>query len=328
MRCFITLLLLSVTFQACGQPCAGTYTERDAAGNLKKYNDHTVSGMSGCVKDNMELSHFEATMESRTKRSVKCTPQYSFSSTTLVSSNNFYSYRDGKVYLDLNSLTGEYSKLTLAEDKSGNPVYTKLVGCFYERSGQILLDTTDSASSQYFDPMEIFTYTASSSTLEMVRYDDSVDWDYRFCPYLDTPWGFCDSLRNGNEMYFSTLTPAQQTATLNEAFLIRKQFNYLKISQNTFNSLWNNVDNAHVEKVREDYKYAVQTIVDSPRYIEQAWAQYIRKLRPTMPDITSSRMPPVCYPAKRTVTLSNGSTSLIRGEVCYLDGAYTWSADL
>jgi hypothetical protein len=318
----ITLALFIPFVVGCGNPCKGVYTERDDYGNLKKYNEYSQNGQ--CLKDSVSLSQWESSSESRLKKGVSCKPQPQFSSRALVSTNNFYGYRDGKVYLELNSSTGEYRRLTLAEGKQGDQVFSRLQGCFYERSGQILLDTVNSASSQYFDPMEIFTYTTTTpSTLEMVRFDDSVDWDYRFCPYLDTPWGFCDLLRNGNEMFFPTLTGAQQASLLAESLLIRRQFNYTVMSD--FSNVWSNSQAMRREAAREDYKFAVATLVDTPRYIDQAWADYVRGNRPIMPDITSNRIPPICYPGKRDVTLSDGSSSTIYGEVCYVDGQYVFT---
>lgn len=315
----LTLILL-VVFSSCGKPCRGIYTERDAYGTLKRFNEY--AGPDGqCMTDTLALTRWQSSLEDRTKKGVTCTPQQF--SATLISNNNFYSYRDGKVLLDLDP-SGTYRKLTLTVNKSGQPVFTRLEGCFYERSGQLLLDTEDVASSQYFDPMEIFSYTATSTTVDMVRFDDSQGWDYRYCPYLDTPWGFCDLLRNGNEMYFPNLTPAQEASTLNEALLIRKQFNYDIIDKGTFNSVWDQVENTGAEVTREEYKYAISTIVDTPRYIDEAWSDYVKGNRPIMPDLTSSTMPPVCYPSRQSVTLSNGNKGFIQGEACYVDGQYTF----
>lgn len=305
--------------------CRGTYYDRDSQGNLKKYNQFYLNGK--CLTDNMALSQWESSTEYRRIHNVSCTPQ-AFTSRSLVSDNNFYTYRNGKIYIDLNASTGEYRRLTLAEGKDGKQVYTRLQGCFYVRhdatyGDQLLLDSINVASSQNFDPMEIFTYTTTATTMEMSRFDDSSDWDYRNCPTLDTPFGFCDLLRNGNDMYFPVLTLAQQASVLAEALLIRKEFNYSVVTTATFNSLWNNPN--RTEETREDYKYATASIVDTPRYIDQAWADFVRGSRPTMPDITSSRMPPICYPSHRTVTLADGTTARINGEVCYVDGQYVFT---
>lgn len=323
MKTLISLsaLLALITLSGCGQ-CRGTYTERDSAGNLKKFNEHLQGGQ--CVKDNVALSRWESSSEARRKKNVKCKPQPQFASRTLASEGNFYSYRDGRIFLDLNSQTGEYTKLTLADGKNGEQIFSRLVGCFYERNSQILLDVIDVASSQYFDPMEIFTYTAIGSNFDMVRFDDSKDWDYRFCPYLNVPWGFCDLLKNGNEMFFPNLTPAEQSSLLSDALLIRKQFNYRVVASSTMTNAYNAAVAGRKETVAEDYQYAVASIVDTPRYLDQAWAEYVRGTRPIMPDITSSTMPPVCYSGKKNVTNSDGSSGSIYGQICYVDGQYTF----
>lgn len=315
------LLALSLLAVGCGSPCKGQYTQTDANGNLQKFNEHTQDGVQGCVTDNVPLTQWESSLQARVNAHVVCPAQPA--SRSLVAASNFYSYRDGKVYLDLNAATGEYRKLTLAEGKDSKQVFTRLQGCYYMRAGQLLLDTVNAASSQAFDPMEIFTYTTSSHALQMTRYDDSSDWDYKECPTLDTPDNFCADLRNGNEMYFPILTASQQSALLTEALLIRKQFNYSDVSSSTFEGLWANPTGT--EKVREDYKYAVAAIVDTPQYIDQAWASYVRGTSNTMPDITSSTMPPLCYQGKQSVTLADGSSGSIYGEVCYVNGSYSFT---
>lgn len=320
MRAFLLLLLLLLLFvsSGCGPVCGGIHSERDSQGKLVKYRE--TPGTTGCLKENLPLSRWEQTNEAW---KGGCKPQTS-PSMSLVSSSNFYSYRDGKIYLDLDSSTGEYRKLTLAESKDGPPLMTRLRGCFYERSGQLLLDTRNVVSDQYFDPMEIFTYTESSASMEMVRFDDSQEWGYRECPTLDTPWGVCDLLRNGNEMYFPVLNSTQQADLLAEALLVRRQFNFSKIPLSKFWSAWDQAEESRVPSSREGYKFAIQTVVDTPRYIDQAWASYVRGDRPIMPDLTENRMPPVCYPGKRPIVLPDGSTGTIYGEICYIDGVYTF----
>lgn len=268
-------------------------------------------------------TQWEKSREMRKKRGISCKPQ-TFSR-TLVSANNFYSYRDGKVFLDLNGTTGEFRRLTVAEGKGGETVYTRLLGCYYERNDsvfgdQLLLDTDSAASSQYFDPIEIFTFTTTVTTMEAVRFDDSSDWTAYFCPILDTLDSFCALLRNGNDLFFPALTVAQKGNLLVEAILIRRQFNFVNYAPSAFDPLW--TEPPGIELVREDYKYAVQAIVDTPRYIEGSWIKFVKRQSNRMPDITSNRVPPVCYSGRRTVTLSDGSTSLIYGQICYSDGEY------
>lgn len=305
----IVIVLLLLGAVGCGK--AESKLENTASEN------HWVSPLT--------RTQWEKSSELRRKGEIGCTPQTL--SRTLVSANNFYSYRDGKVFLDLNGATGEFRRLTVAEGKSGETVYTRLLGCYYERNDpvfgdQLLLDTDSAASSQYFDPMEVFMFTTTATTLEAVRFDDSSDWTAYFCPILDTPDNFCSLLRDGNDTFFPTLTATQKNTLLAEAILIRRQFNFVNYLASAFNTIWNAPPG--VERVREDYKFAVQSIVDTPRYIHGSWIKFLKRQSNSMPDTTSNRMRPVCYAGRRTVTVSNGSTSTTYGEVCYSNGEYTF----
>jgi len=313
------------------QDCRGTYYERDGFGVLKKFYQYPHDGK--CFTEPRPLSNWETSLE---RPKTDCVPQPQFASRSLASANNFYSYRDGKVYLDLNAETGTYRKLTLGEDKKGKATFTRLQGCFYQRTGtgvdvsfgnQLLLDTdmASLASSEHFDPMEIFRYDETPTTLSMTRFDSTEDWDYKFCPYLDTPWSFCTLLRNGNIMFWPTLAPADQTALKNEALLIRTQFNYDAVPLSTFESKWTSVPAQRVESGRDNWKYAVVHIVDTPRYKDEAWRDYLMGNRPTMPDVTSPSIPPVCYHGSQTVTLANGGQGKVYGEICYENGVYTFT---
>lgn len=256
----------------------------------------------------------------RARKAVTCVPQ-AFSK-TLVAANNYYGYRDGRQYLDLDGSTGTFRRLTIAEGKSGQRVVTRLQGCFYVRGNQLLLDTTYAISDQYFDPMEAFTFTLTGTSLNLVRFDDSATWSYMECVTLDTPDQYCAALRSGNIMYFPNLSPAQKAALLAEAISIRRTFNNDLISRATFNSVW--AQGGKVA-VREDYKFAVQAIVDTPRYVDQALFSYIRFQSNIVPDMTSSTIPPVCYPGSQTITYPDGSTGKVYGEVCYVNGNYEFS---
>lgn len=338
------LLLLSLAFIGCSNnkstdtiltsTCKGVYYERDSSGNLKKFNQYDQNGQ--CLTENMKLSQFETTLENWNKKSVKCVPQSGFTSKTIVAANNYYDYRDNKAFLQFDSSTGIFRRIVLAEDKEGNPVYTKLQGCFYQRTGtgvdasfgkQILLDTDVSklVTSQYFDAMEIFQYTESGNDINMVRFDDTKDYDYRNCPYLNTPWKFCEKLRDGNEMYFPVLPLADQTALRDEAILISRQFNWTLSSKSAFDSMWDNVSLNKREEIREGYLYDVIHIPDVPRYIDQAWKSYVMGNRPFMPDVTSNTSINLCYRGSKNVTMGDGSTGKVFGEVCYVDGNYTFT---
>lgn len=308
-----------------GLQCKGIYYEGDSsAGTLKKYNQYEQAGR--CLTDNLPLSRFETTKMNWDKNNTKCTPQPGFPSRTLVSANNFYDYRDGKVLLKFDSGTGVFKRIILAEGRNGDQAYTKLQGCYYQRADQLLLDTDVNKieTSQYFDPMEIFTYTVSGQDVNMVRFDDTKDYDYRNCPYLNTPWKFCTALRDGNEMFFPILTAQQMTDLTNEAIIILRQFNWTTSNQD-FDSLWDSIKDSRKEKSREDYLYDVVHVVDTPRFIDQAWRDYVMGNRPTMPDTSSQTSINVCYHGSKNVTLNDGSTGKVYGEICYVNGVYTFT---
>lgn len=318
--------------------CKGVYYSHDAQGNLLKFNQYWQADQKTCLTDNLPLSQWEKTSEAWTKNDVQCTPQPQFASRSLVSANNYYAYRDGKVYLDFNSLTGVYRRIVFGEDKNGQSVFTRVKGCFYQRTGtgvdagfgnQLLLDTASSklATSENFDPMEIFRYDETATTFNMTRFDDSDNgWDFKFCPYLTTPWEYCTLLRDGNIMYWpTTLTGAQQSDLLNEAILIRKQFNYSVISSANFENIWSSVDKSSTELGRDDWKYAVIVLPDIPWFIDAAWRDYVMGTRPTMPNVQSNTMPSICYQGSQFVTLSNGNSGKVYGEICYSGGVYTFT---
>ncbi len=315
--------------------CRGVYYLRDSQGALKKFNEYYNASAKACYTDTLSLSQWEKTSEAWTKNKVQCVPQPQFASRTLVSANNFYAYRDGRSFLDLESSAGIFRRIVLGESKAGTPTFTRLQGCFYQRSGQgvdsifgnqILLDTEISKikSSEVFDPWEIFQYTELANSLEMTRFDASGDWDYTFCPESLTPWGYCDLLRNGNIYYYPNLTSSQMTAILGEALLIRRQFNFSTTAKSNFEALWTSVESTHTESGRNNWKYMVNGLVDTPPFVDQAWRAYIMGNRPHMPDVGSGLMRPLCYEGTREIILSDGSKATITGEICYENGVYTF----
>lgn len=314
--------------------CRGIYYERDAQNVLHKYNQYELNGQ--CYTDNLQLSRFETTQEAWNKNHTSCTPQPTFVSQTLVASNNYYNYRDGKAFLDFNSSTGVYRRIILAEDKDGNQVYTRLQGCYYARTatgvdssfGQQLLldnDVNKIITDQNFDPMEIFQVTVSGSNVDMVRFDDMSGYDYRSCPTLNTPWAFCTILRTGNEFFFPDLTTQQEQDLTNEAILITKQFNWTISSSSQFDTMWNNPQGAVT--MREDYKYDVIHVPDTPYFIDQSWRDFVMNNRPTMPDVSSSTIPPICYPSSQDIVLANGQSGKIYGQACYVSGQYFFTGN-
>jgi hypothetical protein len=326
-------LLLLVNSTSCGfGECLGVYYERTDSGELKKFKEELRHGQ--CMTDNLPLSAWEASLERRRKAGVQCAPQPEVPNSTLVTRGNYYSYRDDRLMLRLDSSTGIFRKLLLAEDRSGNPVFSRLEGCFWQRTGigadaafgtQLLLDSTLAASTGPFDPMEVYRVTWGAS-VEMARFDSISDWTYQFCPEATTPWGYCDLLRNGNEMYYPALTAQQQSDLEAEAILVRTQFSFEQVSNAEFDAAWSAAEAGRREVDRREHAFEVAHLADVPLYVDRAWFQYVRGQRPHMPDVTSPTIPPVCYPAHRLVTLSDGSTSYLTGEVCYVGGQYQFTS--
>lgn len=316
------------------ESCRGVYTYRDRFGDLKKKNEYFHSGLGHCVSEFMALTNFEEGLEKRRRTGVTCQPQAGFPSINLRSANNFYTYRDSKVFLNFDSATGEYRKIVLGEGKDDSPTYSRTLGCFWQRTGtgidagfgeQLYLDGPRAAASDLAHRNEIFRYTIAGSDVTMTRFDASDDWDFTFCPYLNIPFEFCEELRDGNIMFWPDLPIATKTALQTEAILIRKEFNYVTITNEEFESLWATVESTRTEQDMDDWKFAAIHWPDEPPYTWQAWRDYVTGDRPTMPDVNSNQIPPICYDGRKEVTLDDGSTGHVNGEICIVDGIYTFT---
>ncbi len=86
------------------KPCGSTWTTVDSYGNLKKYSSH-MSSSGSCLIENQALTKWEASNFAFTKNNVQCAPVPTFRSRSMVSASNYYSYRDGKVFVSLNAET-------------------------------------------------------------------------------------------------------------------------------------------------------------------------------------------------------------------------------
>lgn len=320
--------------------CRGEWSERDSSGDLKKYEEYWHEGLESCVTENRALTTWEESLEKRRRNSVSCEPQYGIPTLYLKSANNYYSYRNGKIFLELNSDTGQFRRLILGEQENGEGVFIREIGCFYQREDvevepvnpqdygkQLLLDLELAASSKSLHPMEIYRYHESSpGNWEMTRFDQNDDIDWTFCTPDSLPWGFCDYLRNGNIFYYpDDPSPVKQTQLKAEAILIRSEYNWVEISESEFSSLWNFHASSSDELGAEaNFKYGVIGIPDVPLYVHRAWRDYLMRERPAMPDAYSITVPYICYDAQREVVLNSGDTSLVDGEVCYEDGEYVF----
>lgn len=316
--------------QAAPLSCRGIYYETDSQGNLRKFNQFWQADQATCLTDQIALTNWESSLQNWTKNKITCKPQPQIQSQSLVASGNFYSYRDSKVYLNLDAATGVFRRLVYGEGKDGSPLFTKLQGCFYVRidsinGNQLLLDTVKVASSEHFDPVEIFYSTQTASGLNLVRYDQSGDWDFRFCAADFLPEGFCDLNRNGNIMFWPTLTNVQQSSLLQEAILVRKTYGYAAIALPAFEAVWSNAPKARTESSRDDFQYQVIPNVDTPLYISDAWYAWVKGFSNTFPDTSSSQSPLICYRGSQVVTLSNGNQGRVYGQICFANNVYTFT---
>ena len=153
------------------QSCQGIYYARDSQGNLMKFNQYWQADQKTCLTDKIALTNYEASSELRRKKNVNCVPQAIFPSMALKASANYYSYRNDRYFLDFESSTGVFRRITLGEDQNGNVVFQRDLSCFYARTDQetepvdpqnygqqLLLDFSNfPASSADFVPNEIFT---------------------------------------------------------------------------------------------------------------------------------------------------------------------------
>lgn len=321
--------------------CKGIYTIRDSAGDLQKYNQYWQNDQKACLTDKIALTNFEKSSELRRKHNVTCTPQPSFPSMTLKSSGNYYAYRNDRYYLDLDSSTGIFRRITLGEDNSGNVVYQRDISCFYARTdhetepvnpkdygSQILLDFSSfPASSADFVPNEIFKYTTDSNgNWYFTRYDDVADWSFAYCP-TSTPYDFCTERRNGNLYFEPVLDTATQASLLIEAKLIRTQFNFAQSNRTEFEMLWDSLDkNGKEVQQGGDWRYYTSHFVDSPKLFDFNWRRYLMGFDFTMPDIsTAPQLPPVCYSGSQVVALSGGGSGRVYGQICFVNGVYSFT---
>lgn len=287
-----------------------------------------------------KLSWFERSMAKRLRANVQCSPQPELDNLWLKSANNFYAYRNDKIFLELNSTTGIFRRLIIGEGKSNEQRFYREIGCFFIREDkevepvkpkdygkQILLDLELAASSKVLHPMEVYRYdSVTPGNWEFVRFDDQSGVNWKFCPTRTTPWDYCTELRNGNIMFYvdnlDAITKSQLEA---EAHLIRSEYNFIEISESEFKESWNDhLENSN-EGLGDGWKYVVSSIPDVPSYIHRAWRDYLRGQRVAMPDTSSNTMPPVCYQSNRQVILDSGETTYLEGEACYLDGVYTFT---
>lgn len=331
------------------QNCRGEYTVIDTNGLVRqRFNEYQSS--IGCLTDPIQLTQWEKTTNDRFDKKISCTPQPDLPSMWLKSSGNYYSYRNSKIYIELNAAKGEAKRLIVGEMPDGSPSYQRQIFCYYVRTdletestnphnygAMILFDLELSASSNIFSPMEIFNYSVSGNNFLMTKMDDNTGLDWTWCPGESVPWGFCDYNKNGNEFFFPSEPSASVQSQLQaEAILIRSEFNFSNVSQSTFETMWNSSPSLGVELGTSIYanlggkwKYTVSNYLDEPLYVGREWRKYLRRERPSMPDVASASsmgMPYVCYSATKEITYNDGSKGTISGQACYdQNGDYSFT---
>lgn len=323
--------------------CRGEYSEKDQYGIVRKrFNEYAVQGL-GCVTDNVALTTFEKQEAQRFDRHIQCIPQ-NIPSVTLISKNNYYSPRNDSIWLDLNAQTGIFRRLIVGQTASGVPLFQREIGCWFYRSDnvlesygnrdygdQILLDLEEASSSLEVHPMEVFRVTKSGGNWDTVRFDDPTGVDWTFCPE-SSPWNYCTALRNGNYYYYpDNLTAAQMDALKAEALLIRSQYNFVEIGSNDFESKWTSTigsakEFGTPEAIKNNYKfiYGISSLPDIKPYIDRTWRSFLRGEYPQMPDTDSVGFPLICYSGLRDIVLDSGAFAVIRGEICYSNGIYSF----
>lgn len=320
------------------ESCKGIYYTTDAQSMLHKWNQFWQADQRTCLTKNMPLSLWENSSQKFLSKQVTCSPQPGFPSRSLVTANNFYSYRDGRELIDFNSTSGIYRKLLLGQNKDGTPAFSRSQGCFYQRPGlgvnstygdQLMLDADVGrwASSEAGFTHEIFRYQVSGSNVSMVRNDTVSEWNYSYCNYEQLPDDYCKELDNGNIFFEPALSTALKNQLLAEAILIRTQFNFTTINTSSFEAMWSSIGMTSFESMSGAFLYQIDSWPDLPALVDGSWHDYITGVRTNMPDASSSQTPPICYSGSQTVTLSNGQPGKINGEVCYVLGSYIFSAN-
>ena len=140
-----------------------------------------------------------------------------------------------------------------------------------------MLDNAKFVASESCVTFEIYKVEAQNAgSIFLQRFDYTNDWDWKFCPESSMPWGYCDELRNGDIMFYPTLTAAQTTKLYQDAIKIRTEFNFQRISRAQFDQAWTQAYKTRLEATRNDWIYEVGFLVDTPPWIDQAWREYVK----------------------------------------------------
>lgn len=330
--------------------CRGEYAVKDSNGLVRqRFNEYSSS--LGCLTDPMPLTQWEISFNKRFDAKIGCTPQSDLPSMWIKTNGNYYSYRDSKIFIELNSAKGEARRLIIGEMPNGRLSFNRQIFCYYLRTdneieptnsinyGSLLqFDLELSASSSQFSPQELYNYKAAGNNLLLQKLDDNTGVDWSWCP-INTPIGFCDYLRNGNEFYFPpNPSVAVQAQLRSAAILIRSEMNMATISAQEFNSIWESSLSNGIEVGSSSYisnggkwKYLVNSIWDEPLFVGRAVRNYMRRdpQQPFMPDLawaSTFQLSSVCYSATKEIVYPDGSKGKIFGEACYdQNGNYSFT---
>ncbi len=323
-----------------GRRIYGETSESDEIGVVRRYEFYKTQNSEICKRGQIPLSRFEQGIRRRAEKNIKCVPQTELTSEVyLKSSNNYYHYRNDNYYLHLDPSTGAFRRIILGEDKNGNPAHMKEIGCFWTRQDyeseiwgpqdyglQILIDQSNAATSNNTKSLEIYKITNNDTDWTFLSLNETQTWDESFCPFGSTPWGFCDFLRNGNILFAPKgLTLSQKNDLLKQAVLIRSYYVFSEIRQNEFHISWTKALTYEGEMAEVDFKYKITFGQDVPLNTINARVDYIKDLRPMMPEKGTSDQKLYCYDGFREVPLDDGTKSYIWGEICFEDGNYSFT---
>lgn len=328
--------------------CKGVqYGRSSVTGELTKSEEFFSASLNSCVTKPLELTNYEKTADERQRKNITCVPQGL--NVVLKASANFYAPRNDRQFIELKP-NGEYRSLVIGEYNDGRSVVEKQVGCYRIRTdveteplnprnygSMIMFEFQNSASSKLSSFNQIFNYTDTGAGFELVDPSPSyrADWNFENCPYLSVLHPYCSLLKTyGNIMYYPSLTAQQQADLLAEAILIRSTYSFTKTPPSEFIAKWDQYKNAGTpdstaanidEWYTSNWNYRISFETDPNPYTSDAHIEYMKNLRPYMPDLGSPSLAPVCYDGWRVVTLSDGSQGNVYGEICYEGGTYTFT---
>jgi hypothetical protein len=121
------------------------------------------------------------------------------------------------------------------------------------------------------------------------------------------------------------LSAAQKNDLINQAVLIRAYISFSEALGNEFHSKWSEAFKYEGEMAEMDFKYRITFAQDVPRFTFNAVVDYVRDLRPMMPEGTQIDENFYCYQGFKDIVLTDSSTGHIWGEICSQNGDYTFT---